>query len=336
MKFRHLALAAALVAASASVLAQDIRDRVVKFGHLVQPGHPIALGADKFAELVASKSGGKMKVREYGASVLGSEAQQVSALQGGVQEMFAPATTSVASLVKEMSLIDTPFSFSNARQVDALLQGPFGQAMLKKLEDKGLVGLDYWETGFRNVTNSRKPVTSPEDVQGLKIRVMGNPLFLESFSALGTNPVPMAFGELYGALESRALDAQENPYSIVLTSKFYEVQKYMSVTNHVYTANPVLVSKKFWDRLTPAEQKVLRDAAREAGAYHRALSREAAEKDRKALLAKGMQINDVSRETIAKMREITRPVADKFAATYDRALVELYRAEMKKIQETVH
>ncbi|QRR33637.1 TRAP transporter substrate-binding protein [Hydrogenophaga sp. YM1] len=336
MKLRHLALVATLVAASASALAQDVRDRVIKFGHLVQPGHPIALGAEKFAELVASKSGGKMKVREYGASVLGSEAQQVGALQGGVQEMFAPATTSVASLVKEMSLIDTPFSFSSAKQVDALLQGPFGQTMLKKLEDKGLVGLDYWETGFRNVTNSRKPVTSPDDVKGLKIRVMGNPLFLESFSALGTNPVPMAFGELYGALESRALDAQENPYSIVLTSKFYEVQKYMSVTNHVYTANPVLVSKKFWDRLTPDEQKILRDAAREAGAYHRALSREVAAKDRQALLAKGMQINEVPKETIAKMRETTKPVADKFAATYDPALVELYRAEMKKIHETVH
>ena len=336
MKLRHLALVATLVAASASALAQDVRDRVIKFGHLVQPGHPIALGAEKFAELVASKSGGKMKVREYGASVLGSEAQQVGALQGGVQEMFAPATTSVASLVKEMSLIDTPFSFSSAKQVDALLQGPFGQTMLKKLEDKGLVGLDYWETGFRNVTNSRKPVTSPDDVKGLKIRVMGNPLFLESFSALGTNPVPMAFGELYGALESRALDAQENPYSIVLTSKFYEVQKYMSVTNPVYTANPVLVSKKFWDRLTPDEQKILRDAAREAGAYHRALSREVAAKDRQALLAKGMQINEVPKETIAKMRETTKPVADKFAATYDPALVELYRAEMKKIHETVH
>lgn len=336
MKLRHLALVATLVAASASALAQDVRDRVIKFGHLVQPGHPIALGTEKFAELVASKSGGKMKVREYGASVLGSEAQQVGALQGGVQEMFAPATTSVASLVKEMSLIDTPFSFSSAKQVDALLQGPFGQAMLKKLEEKGLVGLDYWETGFRNVTNSRKPVTSPDDVKGLKIRVMGNPLFLESFSALGTNPVPMAFGELYGALESRALDAQENPYSIVLTSKFYEVQKYMSVTNHVYTANPVLVSKKFWDRLTPDEQRILRDAAREAGAYHRALSREVAARDRQALLAKGMQINEVPKETIAKMRETTKPVADKFAATYDPALVELYRAEMKKIHETVH
>ncbi len=336
MKLRHLVLAASLIAVSAGALAQNVRDRTIKFGHLVQPGHPIALGAEKFAQLVESKSGGKMKVREYGASILGSETQQVSALQGGVQEMFAPATTSVASLVKEMSLIDTPFSFSNARQVDALLQGPFGQTMLKKLEEKGLVGLDYWETGFRNVTNSRKPVTSPEDVKGLKIRVMGNPLFLESFSALGTNPVPMAFGELYGALESRALDAQENPYSIVLTSKFYEVQKFMSVTNHVYTANPVLVSKRFWDRLSADEQKILRDAAKEAGAYHRALSREAADRDRKALLDKGMQINEVPKETIAKMREATRSVADKFAATYDPALVQLYRSEMQRIQATVH
>lgn len=335
MKFRRLALAVALIAACTGALAQDVKDRVIKFGHLVQPGHPIALGTEKFIELVAAKSGGKMKVREYGGSVLGSEPQQVGALQGGVQEMFAPATTSVASLVKEMSLIDTPFSFSSAAQVDALLQGPFGQAVAQKLEDKGLVGLDYWETGFRNITNSRKPVATPEDVKGLKIRVMGNPLFLESFSALGTNPVPMAFGELYGALESRALDAQENPYSIVLTSKFYEVQKYMSVTNHVYTANPVLVSKKFWDRLSASEQKILRDSAREAGVYHRALSREAAARDRQALIAKGMQVNDVPKEVIAKMRETTKPVADKFAATYDPKLVELYRSEMKRIHATV-
>ena len=335
MKLRHLALVASLLALSTGAIAQEVRDRVIKFGHLVQPGHPIALGTAKFAELVATKSGGKMKVKEYGASVLGSESQQVSALQGGVQEMFAPATTSVVSLVKEFSLIDTPFSFSNARQVDALLQGSFGKELLNKLPAKGLVGLDYWETGFRNITNSRKPVVSPEDVQGLKIRVMGNPLFLESFSSLGTNPVPMAFGELYGALESHALDAQENPYSIVLTSKFYEVQKYMSVTNHVYTANPMLVSKKFWDRLSKTEQKILRESAQEAGVYHRALSREAAERDRKALIAKGMQVNDVSPATIAKMREITKPVADKFAATYDPALVQLYRSEMSRIQSTV-
>jgi TRAP-type C4-dicarboxylate transport system substrate-binding protein len=169
-------------------------------------------------------------------------------------------------------------------------------------------------------------------VKGLKIRVMGNPLFLESFSALGTNPVPMAFGELYGALEAGALDAQENPYSIVLTSKFFEVQHYMSVTNHVFTANLVMMSKRFWDKLSADEKKVITDSMAEAGEYHRKVSREVALKDRKELEAKGMKINDVPAETIAKMREMTKPVADKFAATYDPELVKLYRSEMARIQ----
>ena len=177
-------------------------------------------------------------------------------------------------------------------------------------------------------------MTTPEDVKGLKIRVMGNPLFIESFNALGTNPVPMAFAELYGALDSKALDAQENPYSIVLTSKFYEVQKYMSVTNHVYTANLVLVGKGFWDKLSATERNILQDAATEAGVYQRKVSRETADQARKDLLAMGMLINDVPLATIAKMREMTAPVADKFAATYDPALVKLYRGEMAKIQST--
>lgn len=331
MSIRHLVAAAALLATGAGALAQEIQERTIRFGHLVQPGHPLSLGVQKFAAIVAAKSGGKLSVKEFGASALGSETQQMSALQGGVQEMFTPATTTAASLVREFSLVDTPFSFSNAQQVDALLGGPFGRALLQKLPEKGLVGLDYWETGFRNFTNSRKPVTTPEDLKGLKIRVMGNPLFLESFSALGTNPVPMAFGELYGALESRALDAQENPYGIVLTSKFYEVQKYMSVTNHVYTANLVLIGGKLWDKLSGTERKILQDAAAEAGIYQRKLSREMAEESRKELQAKGMQINEVPAASIAKMREMTRPVADKFAATYDPSLVKLYRAEMDRI-----
>lgn len=332
MKLRRLAATAAIFAfCSGGLAAQEIHERTIRFGHLVQPGHPLALGVEKFAELVAQRSGGKLKVKEFGASVLGSEAQQMGAVQGGVQEMFVPATTTASSLVPEFSLIDTPFSFQNTEQVDVLLKGPFGKALLEKLPAKGLIGLDYWETGFRNFTNNRKPILQPDDVKGLKIRVMGNPLFLESFSALGTNPVPMAFGELYGALESGALDAEENPYSIVLTSKFYEVQRYMSVTNHVFTANLVMMSKKFWDKLTPAEKNILRESMDEAGEYHRKVSREAAIRDRKALEDKGMKINEVPVETISKMREATKPVADKFAASYNPDLVKLYRSEMERI-----
>ena len=145
----------------------------------------------------------------------------------------------------------------------------------------------------------------------------------------------MAFPELYGALESKAMDAQENPFSVVLTSKFNEVQKYLSVTNHVYTANPVVISKKLWDKLSPADQKIIQDAAIEAGAFQRKLSRDASAGARKELEAKGMQVNDVPSATLAKMRELTKPVADKFAASYDPAVVKLYRSEMDKVQAAI-
>ena len=206
--------------------AQDIQDRTIKFGHLNNTDHPVSMGVKRFAELVAAKSGGKMKVQEFPSSTLGNEMQQQSALQGGVQEMSAPATTSLAGIVKEFGLIDFPFSVSTYAQADALLDGPLGQALIAKLPEKGLMALGYWDLGFRNVTNSRRPITKPEDLEGLKLRVIPNPVFLETFKALKANPVPMPFTELYGALESKAVDGQENPFAVILSNKFFEVQKY--------------------------------------------------------------------------------------------------------------
>ncbi|MDQ0044337.1 TRAP transporter substrate-binding protein [Variovorax boronicumulans] len=330
MKTSKLALIACGVLAVLGAQAQDIQDRTIKVGHLVQADHPISVGVKKYAEIVASRSGGKLKIKEFGSSVLGSDAQQISALQGGIQEMVLPSTTVVGPLIKEFSLIDMPFTITTPGQADAMLQGAFGQELLKKLPEKGLIGLDYWETGFRNFTNSRKPINELADLKGLKIRVLGNPLFVESFAALGTNPVPMAFGEVYGALESRAIDAQENPYNVISSSKFYEVQKFLSVTNHVYTSNILLVSKKFWDKLSPTEQKILTEAAREAGAYERKFNRDASEKTRKEIEAKGMKINEVPLQAIASMRQAVQPVSDKFMATFDPAIVSLYKAELQK------
>ena len=328
---RSLLILAALAAACAGSFAQA-QEHIVRFGHVVQPGHPISLATQKMGEIVAAKSGGKMRIQELGGGSVGGEQQQLSAVQGGVQDMTLPSATVMGAVVKEFTLLDVPFSFSKGEQVDALLAGPFGQALMAKLPEKGLVGLGFWETGFRNFTNSRKPIVNIEDLKGLKLRVIPNPLFLESFAALGTNPVPMPFPELYGALESKAMDAQENPFSVVLTSKFYEVQKYMSVTNHVYTANPVVISKKVWDKLSPADQKIIQDAVAEAGAFQRKLSRDASSGARKELEAKGMLVNDVPPATLARMRELTKPVADKFAASYDPALVQLYRTELAKVQ----
>lgn len=335
MKIRNLVLLAALAVTCVGASAQ-IQERTIRFGHVVQPGHPISLGIQKFAEIVAAKSGGKIKIQELGGGTLGGETQQLSAVQGGVQDITLPSATVMGAVIKEFTLLDIPFSFTKAEQVDALVAGPFGQTLMSKLGDKGMVGLGFWETGFRNFTNNRKPIVNVEDLKGLKLRVIPNPLFLESFTALGANPVPMAFPELYGALESKAMDAQENPFSVVLTSKFNEVQKYLSVTNHVYTANPVVISKKTWDKLSPTEQKIIEEAAVEAGAYQRKLSRAASATARKELEAKGMQINDVPPATLAKMRELTQPVANKFAASYDPAVVKTYRTEIEKVRAAIH
>ncbi len=325
------ALALAVLAFALPSAAADLQDRTIKFGHLNNTDHPVSLGVRKFAELVAAKSGGKMKVQEFPASQLGNELQQQSALQGGVQEMTAPATTSLAGIVKEFGLIDFPFSVANFAQADALLDGPFGQTLISKLAEKNLTALGYWDLGFRNVTNSKHAITRPEDLKGLKIRVIPNPVFLETFKAFDANPVPMPFAELYGALESKAVDGQENPFSVILSNKFFEVQKFVSATNHVYAANIVLVSKRFWDRLSADEKKIMTDAANEGRAFQRQASRAAAARAVSELQAKGMQFNEMSAAEQGRMRQVAKPVTDKFAATYDPAIVKLYNSELARI-----
>jgi tripartite ATP-independent transporter DctP family solute receptor len=318
---------------SVSVSAQDIQERVIKFGHLNNADHPTSFGTKRFAELVAAKSGGKLKVQEFPASVLGSDMQQQSALQGGVQEMSAPSTTSLAGIVKEFGLIDFPFAIANFAQADALLDGPFGQTLVARLPEKGLIALAYWDLGFRNVTNSKRPITRAEDLEGLKLRVIPNPVFLETFKAFKANPVPMPFAELYGALESKGVDGQENPYAVILSNKFYEVQKFVSATNHVYAANIVLVSKKFWDKLSTTEQKILSDAAHEARAYQRLVSRAAAQKAVAELQAKGMQYNELSKAEQTRMSLVAKPVSDRLSAAYDPAIVKLYNTELTRARK---
>ena len=309
------------------------QERVIRFGHLNNADHPVSFGVKRFGEILATKSGGKMKVMEFPASQLGNEMQQQSALQGGVQQMSAPATTSLAGIVKEFGLVDFPFAVANYAQADALLDGPLGQALIAKLPEKGLVALGYWDLGFRNVTNSKRAITKPEDFDGLKLRVIPNPVFLDTFKAFKANPVPMPFAELYGALEAKAVYGQENPFAVILSNKFYEVQKYVSATNHVYAANIVLVSKKFWDQLTPAEQKMMNEAANESRAYQRQVSRAAAQKAVGELQAKGLQYNEVSPAEQTRMQQIAKPVIDRFAATYDPAIVKLYNDELARIRK---
>ncbi len=335
MQFQRLPmiLGTLLLGSAVCVSAQDIQERTIKFGHLNNADHPVSFGVKRFGELVLAKSGGKIKIQEFPSSTLGNELQQQSALQGGIQEMSAPATTSLAGIVKEFGLVDFPFSVANFAQADALLDGPLGQALIETLPAKGLIALGYWDLGFRNVTNSKRPITKPEDLEGLKIRVIPNPVFLDTFKAFKANPLPMPFSELYNALESKAVDGQENPFAVIQSNKFYEVQKYVSATNHVYAANIVLVSKRFWDKLSTAEKKIMNDAANETRGYQRQVSRSAAQKAVGELQTKGMQYNELSAAEQGRMRQIAKPVTDRFMSTYDPAIVKLYTTELARIQK---
>ena len=297
------AAAALLLSSPLASLAQDIKPRLIRFGYGLNEQSNQGRAAKVFADSVEKASGGKMKVRAIGAAALGPDVQMQQALIGGAQEMMVGSTATLVGITKEMALWDTPFLFNNAKEADAILDGPIGQKVMDKLQEKGLVGLVYWENGFRNLTNSRRPVTKVEDLDGIKLRVMQNNVYLESFKLLGANAVPLPFSELFSALETKTVDGQENPFNTILSSKFFEVQKYVSVTNHVYSPWIVLVSKKWWDGLSKDEQKVLMDAAKASREFERKDTREEASRALGDLKTKGMQINEVSPAEIARMRD---------------------------------
>jgi tripartite ATP-independent transporter DctP family solute receptor len=326
-------LSATVFCAAPFAGAEEIQNRTIRVGHLLNKDHPLSKGVQKFAEIVKAKTDGKIKVIEFPSSQLGNELQQQAALQGGTQQMMTGATSTLAGIVKEFGILDFPFAFSNEKEADALLDGPFGKKLMEKLPERGLVGFGFWENGFRNVTNSKRPITRPEDLAGLKIRVMPNPVYNDAFQALNANPVPLAFGELFTALETGAVDAQENPYAIILSNKFHEVQDYLSVTNHTYNVFGVIFSKKFWDGLSPTEQKILRDAELEARAYQRKVSREASGKALAQLKEKGMKVNNLSNAEVVRMRQQTKPVVEKFSSSYDPELMRLYKSEMERIEK---
>ena len=299
---------AALCFGTTAAAAQEIKAR---FGTSLPDSHPQTLGARKFAELVEQKSKGRIKISVYSGAQLGSDQQMQAALRGGTQEFTAPSTATLANLVKEFGVFGLPFSFANEKQAYAVFDGPFGQSILAKLAEKDIIGLAYWENGFRHFTNSKRAIVKAEDLGGLKVRTMQNNLYIDLFSGLGANAIPMPVNELFNALETKAVDAQENPYTVVQAQKFYDVQKYLSTTGHAYDAQVLIASKKFWDKLSAADKTLMQDAAREATDFQRQTSREMNAKARAELIKAGMQINDVSDAERQRMREKLQPVIAK-------------------------
>jgi len=310
--------------------AENIQARNFKFAFVNQKGHPQGMGAQRFSEIVEKKSGGKMKVKLFASGVLGGDAAVISSLQGGTVDLTMAIPGLLSGMAREFSLFDLPFLFNNEKEADGVLDGPVGRKLLDKLPEKGLIGLTYFEHGFRNVTNSRRPVARMEDLQGLKLRVMQIPVMIDAFSALGSNPLPLPLPEVYTALEQRAVDGQENPYSLVEASKYYEVQKYGSDTRHAFNPVVLLFSKKVWDRLSEDERKILLDAARETQPFQRAANREVNAKAAEFLKGKGMVLTEFPAQERERLRDKLKPVTDKYVKQIDPALTQELFSELGK------
>lgn len=311
--------------------AQDISERTIKVGIGLNEDHPQALSVEKFGELVSQKSGGKIEVKLFASGTLGNDVTMISSLQGGTLEMTVPDTSTLVNIagLEPFGLINLPFLFKEAEQADALLDGPFGQKLLARLPEAGLVGLGFWENGFRQVTNSRRPIEKAEDFAGLKLRVIQNPLFIETFSALGASAQPMPFPEVYTALETGVVDGQENPLATILSSKFYEVQDHAVLSNHIYSVWALLMGKKFWDKLSPDEQQLITEAAKEATAFERETIRAYSAKALEELKAAGLQVTTLPEAEVAKVREMTKPVWDQFTERFGKASADEMLAALK-------
>lgn len=325
-------VACAALAVMGLASAQDIKERTLKFGLNGPEGHPAVAGMKKFAEAVAAKSGGKMKVQLFLNGALGSDQATLSALKGGTVEMAVMNSGILASEVKALEVFDFPFLFNNEKEADAIVDGPIGQKMHAALEDKGIVGLSYWELGFRNITTGKKAITKVDDIAGLKLRVIPNAINVDWVKALGGNPTPLPFPEVYAALEQGAIDGQENPISVIASNKFWEVQKNVALTNHQYNPQSVIFSKKIWETLSPAEKKIIDDSADEATKSQREASRASLAANLELLKKNGMTITTLPAAEVAKLREKMKPVIDKHSALVGPVVAEV-QAELAKLRK---
>jgi len=320
-------IASVALAAAGVSMAQD---KTIKFATQNPKGHPIVMGMEKFKEIVESKSGGKIKVNLFPGGTLGSDQANVSAMQGGTLEMVSMNSGILNSQVKEFAIFDFPFMFPNEAVADAVVDGAFGHKMHAKLQDKGLVGLGYYELGFRQITNSKRPITKVEDLEGLKLRVIPNPINVDWVKALGANPTPLPFPEVYSALEQKAIDGQENPITVINANKFYEVQKHVVISNHQYNPQSVLISKKFWDGLNADQKKIVADAVTASAKYQREQARGQVASALDNMKKNGMQVTQFSDAELAKLRDKLRSVTAKYGVTVGQDLVQELQAEIIK------
>ena len=323
MKKTLLASMVALLGMSVAMSANaEFKTRNIRLSNGLAQTHPVGNGVKVFDACVQEKSGGKMKITAFWSSALGDDLQATQALRSGVQEAVITSSSPLVGLVPALGVFDLPFLFANEKEADAVVDGDFGKFINEKLDAVGLVNLAYWENGFRNLSNSKKPVAKWEDFDGMKIRVMQNNIFLDTFKNMGANATPMAFGEIFSGLETKAIDAQENPFVTIDTSKFYEVQKYISVTNHAYTPFLVLFSKPIWNTYSTEEKAALSECAVKGRDEERKVIRALSQQSLAKIKAAGLQVNEISPEEHKRMLDKAQTVYDKHKATIGPDVVE--------------
>lgn len=302
--------------------------RTIKVSIGVNDKHPEYEASLKFKELVEAESD-DLTVEVYHSGQIADDRSAIEMLQFGTLDVTIPSTSPLVNFIPAYGVFDLPFTVPNEEVADKVLDGPFGDKMLEMVDQQGLVGLAWWENGFRNLTNDVKPVAGMEDVKGLKIRTMENEIHLDAWKALGANPTPMAFTELFTAMQQGTIDGQENPYPTILLSKYPEVQKHISNTNHVYTPFIFLFSKKIWEELSAEQQDIISKAAVEAGKFNRERTREVADESLETL-KKEMTFTEIEEGEFEKFQEAVKPVIDKYKDKIGAEIVDEFLAEVDK------
>jgi tripartite ATP-independent transporter DctP family solute receptor len=303
-----------------STVKSDKAEYVFKLGHLQTTEHPYQKGAEKFKQLVEEKSGGKIHIDIFPSSQLGNGRDEIEGLQLGSIQFHVGSVAPVANFAPKLNVLSLPYLFRDKDHAIKVLDGDIGKELSADLEGKGIVNLAYWENGWRHMTNNVKPIKTAADFKGLKIRVQESPVYMSFMKALGATPTPIPFGELYSAMEQKVVDGQENPLAQITQNKFNEVQKYMTLTAHSYDAAVFLVSKAALDKLPPDLQKVVRDAAMEAGNYERKLNAELDDSFMKTLKSAGMVIEE--HPDMDSFRKAVEPVYKEFEGKIGKDLIE--------------
>jgi tripartite ATP-independent transporter DctP family solute receptor len=329
---RKLLLGACMALLLAVPLSSRAQAKDLNAGTMLPPEHLSTMMLRKFSDSLAAKSGGKLKMQVHHSGVLGADLQMQSQLQAGTQDVMAAGTPTLAGQIKEMAIVSFPFLFQAGDEYDKVMAGPMGKLLSEKALDKGWVVLGYANNGFRQTTNSRRPIARMEDFNGLKLRVIQNAMYIDMFKQLGANPTPLPFTELFTALENRAVDGQENPLPQIGSSRMYEVQKYLSLTMHTLDAEALLISRKTWDRLSKDEQAMVSAAATEAIAFKRQslgkFETQMLETVRKA----GMVVNEVPLAERQRMAAQLQPVIERQKERAGEEFSRQFYAEVERVR----